>query len=107
MKRHVVRQGHRVDAGVDSSCGQQGGQRRCEPHGVRVLGDVHRLDPEPVTREDDPVVVLFDDGHGEHADEGLLDKGLTPFGIGLITTSESPWEKNRWPLAVSSSRSSR
>ena len=69
----------RVDAGVDAAAGQQRGQRGGEPHALGVLGQVQRLDPEPVAGQQHAAGVALDDREGEHAVEAV-DEAVAPVG---------------------------
>ena len=82
VERHVVVQRDVVDPGVHATAGQQRRQRRREPDPVTVLGQVQRLDAEPVATEQDPAAVAFDDGESEHAFE-MADEVVAPAVVGL------------------------
>ena len=71
-----------IDSGVDAAAGQQCGKRRREPDTRRVLGDVERLDAEPIASEQHPSAVAFDDREREHAEEAV-DETVAPVVVGL------------------------
>ena len=82
VEAEVVRQRHRVDGGVDPATGQQGGQGAGEPHHARRLGQVERLDAEPVPGQHQPAGVPLGDRDGEHADQ-VVDEVEPPLGVRL------------------------
>ncbi len=67
MKTHVIVQGRAVYRGVDAACLNQSRQGRGEPQGTLRLGNIERLDAEPITREDNPAGITFVNGESEHA----------------------------------------
>ncbi len=82
VEGQVVVQGDGVDPGVDAAAGEQRGQRRREADARRVLGEVQRLDAEPVAAEQHPAAVALDDREGEHALEAV-DEAVAPVVVGL------------------------
>ena len=82
VERHVVVQRDVVDPGVHATAGQQRRQRRREPDPVTVLGQIQRLDAEPVPAEQHPAAVALDDGEREHAFE-VADEVVAPAVVGL------------------------
>ena len=71
VKAHVALERHGIEAGVDPAAGQQRRERRGEAQRTLDLGEVERLDPEPVAHEVDPAGVPVGQGEGEHALEAL------------------------------------
>jgi hypothetical protein len=71
-----------VDAGVDAAAGEQRGKRRCESNARGVLGDVQRLDAQPVAAQQYPPAVALDDRKGEHALE-VIDEPVAPVVVAL------------------------
>ncbi len=69
MKAHVIVQGRAVYRGVNAACLNQSRQRRGEPQGTGHLGDIERLDAEPITRRDNPAGITFVNGESEHAEK--------------------------------------
>ena len=71
-----------IDPGVDAAAGEQRGKRGRESDARRVLGEVQRLDAEPVAAEQHPAAVALDDREGEHAVQAL-DEPVAPVVVGL------------------------
>ena len=69
VERHVVVQRDRVERGVDVAGGQQRGQRGGEAQPARRLGQVQRLDAQPVAGQGEHAGVAVGHGEGEHAQE--------------------------------------
>lgn len=82
MPGQVLVERHRVERGVHAAAREEGGQGRGEAEPVRVLGEVERLDPEPVTAQYHAAGVVLGHGEGEHADQ-VLDAFVPPLGVGL------------------------
>ncbi len=82
VEAQVVVQCDGVDPGVDVAAGEQGGQRRREANACGVLGEVQRLDAEPVAAEEDPAAVALDDREGEHPLQ-VVDEAVAPVVVGL------------------------
>jgi hypothetical protein len=74
-------QGDRIELGAHASRGQQRRQRRGEPQRPRDLGEVQRLDAEPVAREDEASGVVLVEREREHPGEAL-DTAMAPLGMG-------------------------
>ena len=75
-------QRHPVDVGVHVAGREQRRQRRREPQPAGRLGQVERLDAEPVPGQDHPAAVQLGDGEREHAHE-VADAVDTPAVVGL------------------------
>ncbi len=71
-----------IDIAADPAAREQRGQRRGEADAGGVRRHVERLDPQPVTAEDEPPGVALVDGKGEHPDE-VVNAPDTPTVIGL------------------------
>ncbi len=82
VEAQVVGQRHRVDGGVHAAAGQQGGQRAGEAQHAGRLGEVERLDAEPVPGQHQAAGVPLADRHGEHADQ-VVDEVEPPLGVRL------------------------
>ncbi len=87
VEAQVMAQGDRIELGIHSAGGYQGGQRRREPQAARPIPVVHvapvqRLDAESVPSQDDATRGGLGDREGEHALE-VVDHPLTPLAIAL------------------------
>jgi hypothetical protein len=69
VERHVVLERHPVDRRVHLAGRQQRRQRRRETQPPRRLGQVHRLDAEPVAGQDDASGSVLDQREREHPEE--------------------------------------
>jgi hypothetical protein len=75
-------QRHAVDRRVDVAGGEQGGQRRGEPDPAGDLGDVERLDAQPVAGEHETSGPALVQREREHPVE-VVDAPCTPPVVGL------------------------
>ena len=71
-----------VDVGVDAAGGDDRRQGRGEAQTVLRVGEIERLDAEPVARQHDAAAVALPDREREHAVEAL-DTARAPGVIGL------------------------
>ena len=67
MKAHVVVQRHRVYVGVDAVDFEQCGQRGGEGESVGGVGEIKRLDPQPVAYQHQSATLTLVDREREHA----------------------------------------
>jgi hypothetical protein len=82
MPAQVVVQRDRIELGIDAAAGQQRRQGRGEAQRIRGLGQIQRLDPEPVADQQQPARAVLVDREREHP--GKAPHAVTaPLVVGL------------------------